>query len=56
VVAESWEDKAELIREEAFPKPLKGVVTGVYTLSNSIKSPLDTILSTTSTAVDPIPY
>jgi hypothetical protein len=26
VVAESWEDKAELIKEEAFPKPLKGVV------------------------------
>jgi hypothetical protein len=25
VVAESWEDKAELIKEEAFPKPLKGV-------------------------------
>jgi len=24
-VAESWEDKAELIKEEAFPKPLKGV-------------------------------
>jgi len=24
-VAESWEDKAELIIEEAFPKPLKGV-------------------------------
>ena len=22
---ESWEDKAELIKEEAFPKPLKGV-------------------------------
>jgi len=25
VVAESWEDKVELIKEEAFPKPLKGV-------------------------------
>jgi hypothetical protein len=25
VVAESWEDKAELIKEEAFPKPLQGV-------------------------------
>jgi len=25
VVAESWEDKAELIKEEAFPKCLKGV-------------------------------
>jgi len=25
VVAESWGDKAELIKEEAFPKPLKGV-------------------------------
>jgi len=25
VVAESWEEKAELIKEEAFPKPLKGV-------------------------------
>jgi len=25
VVAESWEDKAELIKEEVFPKPLKGV-------------------------------
>jgi len=25
VVAESWEDKAELIKEEAFPEPLKGV-------------------------------
>jgi len=25
VVAESWEDKAELIKEEAFPRPLKGV-------------------------------
>jgi len=25
VVAESWEDKADLIKEEAFPKPLKGV-------------------------------
>jgi len=25
LVAESWEDKAELIKEEAFPKPLKGV-------------------------------
>ena len=24
-MAESWEDKAELIKEEAFPKPLKGV-------------------------------
>jgi len=24
-VAESWENKAELIKEEAFPKPLKGV-------------------------------
>jgi len=24
-VAESWEDKPELIKEEAFPKPLKGV-------------------------------
>ena len=24
-VAESWEEKAELIKEEAFPKPLKGV-------------------------------
>jgi len=24
-VAESWEDKAELIKEDAFPKPLKGV-------------------------------
>jgi len=25
VVAESWENKGELIKEEAFPKPLKGV-------------------------------
>jgi len=25
-VAESWEDKTKLIKEEAFPKPLKGVV------------------------------
>jgi len=25
VMAEFWEDKAELIKEEAFPKPLKGV-------------------------------
>jgi hypothetical protein len=25
VVAERWEDKVELIKEEAFPKPLKGV-------------------------------
>jgi len=25
VMAESWEDKAEWIKEEAFPKPLKGV-------------------------------
>jgi len=25
-VAESWEEKAELIKEEEFPKPLKGVV------------------------------
>ena len=25
VVAESWDDKAELIKEKAFPKPLKGV-------------------------------
>jgi len=24
-VAESWEEKVELIKEEAFPKPLKGV-------------------------------
>jgi len=24
-VAECWEEKAELIKEEAFPKPLKGV-------------------------------
>jgi len=24
-VAESWEEKAKLIKEEAFPKPLKGV-------------------------------
>jgi hypothetical protein len=24
-VAESWESKAELIKEEAFPKPLKGM-------------------------------
>jgi len=24
-VAESWEEKAELIQEEAFPKPLNGV-------------------------------
>jgi len=24
-VGESWEEKAELIKEEAFPKPLKGV-------------------------------
>jgi hypothetical protein len=28
VVAESWEDKAELIKEEAFPKPLKGPEEG----------------------------
>jgi len=24
-VAESWEEKAELMKEDAFPKPLKGV-------------------------------
>jgi hypothetical protein len=24
-VAESWDQKAELFKEEAFPKPLKGV-------------------------------
>jgi len=24
-MAESWEDNAELIKEEAFPKPLEGV-------------------------------
>jgi len=24
-VVESWEDKVELTKEEAFPKPLKGV-------------------------------
>jgi hypothetical protein len=29
VVVESWEDKAELIKEEAFPKPLKGVESKV---------------------------